>query len=167
MMDMGNLRKGSSKGTQKNWRWVRGDSEMLERRKVVLLFPGQEKQRVHLRLSVCFWGWWKAGRASFEIGRALGRLFMKIPAFAFRNRKTDGKRPSREVKSHLSAQYRPPGSSQLSACQLPEPTPSVLLQAFPSPSITLWLLIYREPGTQSWVYCLASLPHMHIHKAAM
>lgn len=48
-----------------------------------------------------------------------------------------------------------------------EPTPSILLQAFSSPSITPWLLINREPGTQSWVYCLSSLPHRHIHATPM
>jgi len=102
------------------------------------------------------------------MGRSLGRLCTKLPSICFQKQKNRWKE-TQQGNEISFIRTMPSSWLQPALCMSATiaPSPSVLLQACPSPSITLWLLIYREPGTRSWVYCLAPLPHTHIHTIPM
>lgn len=77
-----------------------------------------------------------------------GRLFVKLPSICLQKQKNRWKET--QQGSEISFICTMPSSwLQPALCMSAtiEPTLSILLQAFPSPSITVWLLIYREPGT--------------------
>lgn len=98
------------------------------------------------------------------MGRSLGRLYMKLSSICLQKQKNRWKETQQGSKISFICTI-PSSWLQPALCMSAtiEPSLSILLQAFPSPSITLWLLIYREPGTQSWVYFPSSLPHAHTH----
>lgn len=142
--------------------------EVWEMSKVILCVPRGGKEKGAFKISHLLSSRsWKAGGDPFEMGgSSLGRLCMKLPSICLQKQKTrwNETQQGREISficTMLSSWLQP----ALCTSATMEPTLAILLQAFPSQSITQWLLICREPGTRSWVYCPSSVPLMHIHTA--
>lgn len=141
--------------------------EMWEMSKVKLRVPRGGKDEGAFRISHLLLETLESWGDPFEMGgSSLGRLCVKLPSICLQKQKTrwNETHQGREISfiCTMPSSWLQPA---LCTSATMEPTLAILLQAFPSQSITQWLLICREPGTRSWVYCPSSVPHMHIHTA--